>query len=183
MRVVRSWGSGRMVSGLDFFSERGTYDRVRRLPLLAILGALLVVLACSSVAGAQGVAPEGRIDVVQVNGLIDPSNAALISSSIRDAARVRSTVLVFQIDASGAVSTNMGPLVEAMQHSPVPIAVWVGPSGGTARAAGALLTQASGYAGLAPGAHFGPVNPVYYDDTSRPAPPIANPTTPTKGVG
>jgi membrane-bound serine protease (ClpP class) len=156
---------------------------VRRLSPLALLGGLLVVLSCAAAAGAQGVAPEGRIDVVQVNGLIDPSNAALISSSIRDAAKVHSTVLVFQIDASGAVSTNMGPLVAAMERSPVPIAVWVGPSGGAARAAGALLTQASGYAGLAPGAHFGPVNPVYYDDTSRPAPPVANPTTPVKGVG
>jgi membrane-bound serine protease (ClpP class) len=108
----------------------------------------------------------GRIDVVQVNGLIDPSNAALIRSSLRDAERVHSSVVVFQMDASGAVDTDVNALLNDFTHATVPVTVWVGPSGSTARGAGALLARSAGFAAIAPGAHLGPVDPIRYDDTS-----------------
>jgi hypothetical protein len=50
----------------------------RRL-LLGICGLACVATSFPAVAGAQNVNPT-RIDVVQVNGLIDPANAALIKS-------------------------------------------------------------------------------------------------------
>jgi len=129
---------------------------------------LLGVLAMGvGVASAQTTAPTGRIDVVQVNGLLDPSNAALIRASIRDAERVRSTVLVFQLDASGAIDTNVETLLRDFQQATVPIAVWIGPSGGAARGASALLALSAGYAAIAPGAHFGPLQPIEYDHPSR----------------
>src|SRR5882724_6738464 len=87
-----------------------------------------------AVASAQ-TSSNGRIDVVQVNGLIDPSNAALIRSSLRDAERVHSTVVVFQMDASGAVDVDVSTLLHDFTHATVPVTVWVGPSGGGARGA------------------------------------------------
>src|SRR5215831_5927721 len=115
-------------------------------------------------------AVSGRIDVVQVNGLLDPANAALIHSSIRNAEKVHSTVLVFQLDGSGAIDTNVESLLHDFRNAKVPIAVWVGPSHGAARGASALLALAAGYTAVAPGAHLGPVDPVYYDDPSRTVP-------------
>jgi len=77
---------------------------------------------------------------------------------------VHSTVLVFQIDASGAVSTNLEPLVQAMQNSPIPIAV-VGRSGPAAPPA--PPARCSRKRRVTPASHpvrtFGPVYPVYYD--------------------
>ena len=113
-------------------------------------------LACAGVASAQGAA-SGRIDVVQVNGLLDPSNAALIRSTLRGAERLHSTVLVYQMDASGAVDVDVSALVRDFERTTVPVAVWVGPSSGGARSAGALLASAAGYAAVAPGADLGPV--------------------------
>ena len=48
----------------------------------------------------------------------------------------------------------------------MPVTVWVGPSGGGARGASALLARSAGFAAVAPGAHLGPVDPIRYDDTS-----------------
>jgi membrane-bound serine protease (ClpP class) len=137
--------------------------------------AVLTVLVAGlwpATAGAQpqppsGVRPSGvnGIVVVQVNGLIDPSNAALINTSLRDAANARASLLVFQLDGSGAVDVDTNALVRAVRDCPIPVAVWVGPSGGQARGASALLALAASYVSVAPGAHIGPVLPVDFDHT------------------
>ncbi|HEY5077829.1 MAG TPA: NfeD family protein [Acidimicrobiia bacterium] len=138
--------------------------RWRRL-LVGLGGCALLMVTFCAVAVAQNVS-DGRIDVVQVNGLIDPSNAALIRSSIRDAERVHSAVVVFQLDASGAVDVDVNALLHDVTHATVPVTVWVGPSGGGARGAAALLARSAAFAAVAPGAHLGPVDPIRYDDTS-----------------
>ena len=128
-------------------------------------GCALLAASFGAVAVAQNVS-DGRIDVVQVNGLIDPANAALIRSSLRDAERVHSSVVVFQMDASGAVDVDVNALLKDVTDASVPVTVWVGPSGGGARGAAALLARSADFAAIAPGAHLGAVDPIRYDDTS-----------------
>jgi len=128
-------------------------------------GCALIATSLCAVAGAQTVSA-GRIDVVQVNGLIDPSNAALIRASLRDAERIHSSAVVFQLDASGAVDVDVNALLRDVTDATVPVTVWVGPSGGGARGASALLARSAGFAAVAHGAHLGAVDPIRYDDTS-----------------
>ncbi|HET9729990.1 MAG TPA: NfeD family protein [Acidimicrobiia bacterium] len=126
-------------------------------------------------------APRGGIDVVQVNGLIDPANAALIKSSLRNAARDHAKVIVFQLDASGAIDVDFDKLFRDFRASTVRTAVWVGPSGGAARGAAAWLALSADAAAIAPGAHFGPIVPVRYDHPSQRVPAVtANPTVSDK---
>lgn len=103
---------------------------------------------------------------MQVNGLLDPSNAALIRTSLRDAERRHSSVVVYQLDGSGAVDVDVAPLVRAFRNAKVPIAVWIGPSGGGASGATALLALSAPVVSVAPGAHLGPVLPVRWDRPS-----------------
>jgi len=128
-------------------------------------GGALIASSFAAVAVAQNVS-RGRIDVVQVNGLIDPSNAALIHNSIQDAVRAHSSVVIFQMAASGSVDSDVNALLDDFKNSTVPVTVWVGPAGGGARAAAALLTRTAGFAATAPGANLGPINPIAYDDPS-----------------
>jgi membrane-bound serine protease (ClpP class) len=102
-----------------------------------------------------------------VNGLLDPSNAALIRSSLRHAEAAHSTAIVFQLDASGAVDVDVPALLRDFTNAKVPTAVWVGPSGGAARGASALLALSADVVAIAPGAHFGPIIPVSYDHLSQ----------------
>jgi membrane-bound serine protease (ClpP class) len=128
------------------------------------------VKAIGAAAAARTTASEppigGRIDVVQVNGLIDPANAALIRTSLRDAERARSSVVVFQMDASGAVDVDVNALLHDFTNATVPVTVWVGPSGGGARGAAAVLARSADFAAVASGAHLGAVDPIRYDEPS-----------------
>lgn len=136
---------------------------------LGLLAAIALFLALSTAVSARAQAAEagdGRVDVVQVNGLIDPANASLIRQSIRDAERDRVTALVFQMDASGAIDVDMNALYKDFTTAKVPITVWVGPSGGGVRGAAALLARSADYAAVASGAKIGPVDPIRYDDTN-----------------
>jgi membrane-bound serine protease (ClpP class) len=144
--------------------------RPLRLGLLAAI-AFVLVLTTMGPARAQtedesgAEAPDGgRIEVVQVNGLIDPANADLIRTSIKNAERDGATAVVFQMDASGAVDVDMNQLHDEFTNAKVPVTVWVGPSGGGARGAAALLARSADYAAVASGAKLGAVDPIRYDD-------------------
>ena len=79
---------------------------------------------------------------------------------------MHSAVVVFQMDASGAVDVDVNALLNEVTNASVAVTVWVGPSGGGARGAAALLARSADFAAVAPGAHLGPVDPIRFDDTS-----------------
>jgi len=153
--------------------------RSRRTAVRAIALAALVLAALASWVGDAASAPrdaasvpkEGGkrgIVIVQVNGLLDPPNAALITKSVHDAERARASLVAFQLSGSGAVDVNVDSLVRTINRSSVPIAVWVGPSGGQARGASALLALSAAYVSVAPGAHIGPIVPIDFGHPHAP---------------
>jgi len=155
---------------------------VRERAAAAAVVTLLALLACGVGAAdareADAAAPprdsgQRGIIVVQLNGLLDPSNAALIQSSLHEAATERVSLLVFQLDGSGGIDVDSAALARAVTASPVPVAVWVGPSGGGARGASALLALAAGYTSVAPGAHIGPLIPIDFDHPSNRGPVLS----------
>ncbi len=101
--------------------------------------------------------------MVQVDGLLDPPNADRILDSLEEADRQGSPLVVLQIASSGAVDTDVDRLVEAVAASPVPVAVWIGSAGASARGAAVLLLEAAHVAALAPGTAIGPAVPVSLD--------------------
>jgi membrane-bound serine protease (ClpP class) len=139
--------------------------RVRRGAALVALVVAVAVLALDAFAGAA-TPPVGKrgIDVVQVEGYLDPPNVSLILDSIHDANERRSTLLVLQLKSSGAIDTDIERVVRAIQRSRVPIAVWVGPSGADAKGAATILLQAAHLAFISPGSGAGPGQPVRLDD-------------------
>ena len=99
------------------YEARATTRQVRWRRLLMVLGGgALIASSFGAVAGAQNVS-RGRIDVVQVNGLIDPSNAALIHNSLQDAVHSHSSVVIFQMAASGSVDVDVNALVADFENS------------------------------------------------------------------
>lgn len=134
--------------------------RLRSSVLLAF-AAFAPVLGIGTGAGA--VTPTARIDVIQVQGLIDPPNASLIRDTLTEAAADGATLVVMQIDAGGAVDVDVASLVRAVRDSEVPVAAWVGPSGGRASGAAGVLALAADVTAVASGARVGPLVPVAYD--------------------
>ena len=135
-----------------------------RRPLFAFLTLLSVTLPWVTAAGAAEVAktPEPHMDVVQVQGAIDPVVADLIKGSIQRAHTNGATVVILQIDSQGALDTDPFELMDVVRRSRVPVAVWVGPKA-TAQGAAAGLVAAASFAAAAPGAGLGPAEPLRLD--------------------
>jgi membrane-bound serine protease (ClpP class) len=110
--------------------------------------------------------------VVQVQGYIDPPVAALLRDAITAANRSGSTLLLVQLDSSGALDVDLGALVRMVHTSRAPIAVWVGPSGAHAQGGAALLAEAAPILFVSPGSDLGPALPVRLDDTAGSAGPV-----------
>ena len=143
--------------------------RGRALIGLGLIGAVIVAgpvgahaAEGSSAAAASPTSLPG-IDVVQVEGLIDPPNASLVRGSIDRAERRHSTLLVFQLDSGGAVDVDMAALTARVRAARVPVAVWIGPSGATARGGAALLAESAAVLSISPGSHIGPSTPARLD--------------------
>lgn len=134
------------------------------LGLVLVLAAALSVLHTASARAADSDPPGFRgIDVVQIQGLIDPANAALIRDSIGAAERRAATAVVLQIDSSGAVGTDPVALARVVRAARVPVVAWIGPSGASVRGGAQLVAQAAPIVSMAANARMGPLTPLRLD--------------------
>ncbi|MFZ8969552.1 MAG: hypothetical protein ACO20G_11015, partial [Ilumatobacteraceae bacterium] len=94
---------------------------------IALLG-FAAPAAAQDDAAAETAAP---VDVLQVSGLIDGVVADEIINAVERTRTNGSQALVLQVDVDGAVVDNasLGEVLSALHEAPVPVAVWVGPSG------------------------------------------------------
>lgn len=136
---------------------------MRRL-LIALLGAL-AVLGIGAPAGAQSDEADGEsvppVDVLQVAGFFDDIVVDEIVAAIDRAASDGSQALVLQVDSRGAVvsEATMADLLDRIAEAPVPVGVWVGPTGARLYGAPAQILAVADVTGMAPGARVGNVGP------------------------
>src|SRR4029450_5284880 len=128
---------------------------VRR-TLVPLLLPLPVALAGE--ARAASGSPEAGVDVVKVQGVIDPSLASYIRGSIRAAERSGATV-VLQIDSRGSYDGYAQELGIFIRSATVPVVAWVGPTGARAAGGAVFLVYSSGVVARPPGAGIGPGPP------------------------
>jgi membrane-bound serine protease (ClpP class) len=148
--------------------RRSTARRCGAVACLGVAALLTVGTAASDARAGDDDAGLAGIDVVQVEGLLDPPNASLVRSSIRDANERDSTMVVLQIDSGGAVDVDVAELARLVRASEVPIVAWVGPSGSDARGATALLVEAAHVASVSSGSGIGPAAPLRLDEPGHP---------------
>jgi membrane-bound serine protease (ClpP class) len=144
---------------------------VRRL-LIGLLGGIAVLAAIGSdhTVSAQQEQPAPPqvepVDVLQVNGLFDHIVVKSIGDAIDRAVEKHSQALVLQVDSRGAVVSDedMAALLDRIAQSPVPIGVWVGPTGARLYGAPAQILAVADVTGMAPGARVGNVGPPISDE-------------------
>ena len=144
---------------------------MRRL-LIGLLGGIAALAAIGSgqTASAQAEQPAPPkvmpVDVLQVNGLFDHIVVKSIGDAIERAVDKESQALVLQVDSRGAVvgDDEMAALLDQIAESPVPIGVWVGPTGARLYGAPAQILAVADVTGMAPGARVGNVGPPVSED-------------------
>ncbi len=135
--------------------------RIRRAVLLAV--ALALLAAPSPARPGQGppdTAATATVLVATIKASINPVIADYLSSVIEQAAGEKAGLIVVQLDTPGGLDQSMRDMVQGIIGSPVPVAVYVAPSGARAASAGVLITLAADVAAMAPGTNIGAAHPV-----------------------
>src|SRR5262249_61332068 len=121
-----------------------------RLP--AAFGLALALLAAGPAAAAT-------VSTLQLDGVISPITVRLVSGAIQQARAEGSQALVIQLDTPGGLERSMRSIVRDMLNAPIPVVVYVSPTGARAASAGAFITMAAHVAAMAPATHIRPAPP------------------------
>ena len=116
--------------------------------------------ALTSAALALAAPLRADIPVVELTGVVHAISAAHVTAAIDRAAAAKAPLVVLRLDTPGGLDTSMRQIIDAMLGSPVPVAVFVGPSGARAASAGFLITVVADVAAMAPGTNIGAAHPV-----------------------
>ena len=100
------------------------------------------------------------VALVPLEGAVGPASAHFVKRAIERAAKDGTELVVIQVDTPGGLDSSMRELIKAILASPVPVAVYVAPSGARAASAGTFILYAAHVAAMAPGTNLGAASPV-----------------------
>lgn len=132
----------------------------RRIPTLLALLPLLVPTLLAAQEPPASLAGEPIVVIVRVDDVIHPITAEYIVESLADASLRRASLFLLQIDTPGGLDSSMRDIIQAMLASPVPVVLYVGPSGARAASAGFFMAMAADLVAMAPGTNMGAASPV-----------------------
>ena len=111
--------------------------------------------------GTPGMAmAENEVFIIELEGPINPGTAMYVTRGLEKAVKQGAGLAILRLDTPGGLASSMRTIMKAMLNSPIPIAVWVGPSGAGAASAGVMVTVAAHIATMAPGTNIGAAHPV-----------------------
>ena len=98
--------------------------------------------------------------LIDVKGAIGYVSTSQLTRALEKANAEEASLLIMRLDTPGGLLSSTRDMVQAMLASPVPIVVYVAPSGARAASAGTYLVYASHVAAMAPGTHLGAATPI-----------------------
>jgi membrane-bound serine protease (ClpP class) len=121
--------------------------------------AAALLFACAVLAGAHAQSGN-RVHVIEIKGAIGVATERQLKRALEVAVRERSEALIVRLDTPGGLVSATRNIIQEMIAAPVPIVVYVSPSGARAASAGTFLVYASHVAAMAPGTNLGAATPV-----------------------
>ncbi len=100
------------------------------------------------------------VHVITVDATINPATADFIGSSILHAKEENAECLIIRLNTPGGLLKSTRVIVSGILSSPVPVIVYVSPSGSQSASAGTFITLAAHIAAMAPGTNIGAAHPV-----------------------
>jgi len=119
--------------------------------LFSIIGAILFSLT-------------GRAEVLKivVNDTIQPISAEYITRAIDEARRRNDQAILIEMNTPCGLVSSTREIIEKISSSPVPVIVYVTPTGGHAGSAGIFILESADVAAMAPGTASGAAHPVTF---------------------
>lgn len=121
--------------------------------LLIRLALIFGVIFFSLPSGAQVVQ-------ITIDDTIQPVSAEYISRAIDHAQRSNAQAVLIEMNTPGGLISSTREIIEKITSSPVPVIVYVTPTGGHAGSAGIFILESADIAAMAPGTAAGAAHPV-----------------------
>ena len=116
-------------------------------------------------------APQPLVVVVHLDDTIQPISNDFLARALKLASTEHATAVLIELNTPGGLLDSMRDMVGQIIGSPIPVIVYVTPSGSRAGSAGFFLLEAADVAAMAPGTNAGAAHPVVemgkIDDTMK----------------
>lgn len=91
---------------------------------------------------------------------VEPVLATYIDEGLADAAKRNAALVLITMDTPGGLSDSMKDIIQHILASPVPVAVYVFPTGARGASAGFFILLSADIAAMGPGTHTGAASPL-----------------------
>jgi membrane-bound serine protease (ClpP class) len=127
---------------------------------VSILVGCSLALTASAGFGKTGESVREAVHAGTYEGVINPVAAEYINHVLAVAQDAGAAAVVLRLDTPGGLDTSMRLIIKDITASPIPVIVYVSPSGGRAASAGVFILYAAHVAAMAPGTNVGAAHPV-----------------------
>ncbi|MDD4092808.1 MAG: nodulation protein NfeD, partial [Smithellaceae bacterium] len=79
--------------------------------------------------------------VIELNGVITSPSAKYVAQSLEEATAAKAEGLIILLDTPGGLDTAMRDIAKSILNAPLPVIVYVYPSGARAASAGVIIAQ------------------------------------------
>ena len=136
-----------------------------RFSLMAVSWVLALALLslfhdAASSRGAEASGDAFSVLSAELDGPITPAAEDHLGAILAQAESIGASAVLLRLDTPGGLISSMRTMLKSLLASPVPVVVWVGPSGAQAASAGVFLVAASHAAAMAPQTTIGAASPV-----------------------
>lgn len=126
--------------------------------MLLLFGVPANYLKAQASAANSGARP--RVIELRIGDEVEPIMAEYIDAGIAQAAKEHANLVLITMDTPGGLGTSMEDMIQHILNSPVPVAVYVSPTGGRGASAGFFILMSADVAAMAPGTHAGAASPL-----------------------
>jgi membrane-bound serine protease (ClpP class) len=119
------------------------------------------ILSCGLLAlFATSLASANSIVKIRVDDTIQPITAEYIDRAIERARQTNADAVLIELSTPGGLLDSTRTIIQTILASPVPVIIYVAPSGARAASAGFFILEAADVAAMAPGTNTGAAHPV-----------------------
>jgi membrane-bound serine protease (ClpP class) len=121
---------------------------------------LLTALCCLLPATLAADTATPVVVKLTLHDTIQPITADYLQRGLQEAARLHAQLVLISMGTPGGLLESTRVMVEAIENSPVPVVIYISPTGSRAGSAGFFLLEAADIAAMAPGTNAGAAHPI-----------------------
>lgn len=129
--------------------------RLLRLAALLLLATGLLQASLFAAVPAAGI-----VIKLTLHDTIQPITAGYLERGLKDAAARNARAVILSLGTPGGLLDSTRTMVQDIENSPVPVIIYVSPSGSRAGSAGFFILESADIAAMAPGTNAGAAHPI-----------------------